>query len=343
MPPLQALRERNNQDSIKDKKYILGNWGFNLVGAASAIFMFILLKNEIKNEEFWHNYCVSEILSLCIPFSIGIAMAYQHIEQQLEKQGELRDHSASLQWRNQRLNLLHLTMVFLFSIFSTIIIMCYTLYFHNNKLLLNFSGLYLVYLCVVLIFFYVCGVHKLEHVYRTFQIYVPIILVASMFWISWFDNIREWESYILAYIVVTLFVYVILVYKRKKIIIIDYGNIDEPGDSQDTCVESQDEQNVGQERNEADNTEIVYTGENSNNVVEVENVSNTNNSVNSDGEQNADAGQETEEETEEDKHYKTIIPAIKTPAIKIEALFYLVPLILIIICGALFFVVPFNI
>ena len=49
LPPLQALCERNNQDSIKDKKYILGNWGFNLVGAASAIFMFILLKNEIKN------------------------------------------------------------------------------------------------------------------------------------------------------------------------------------------------------------------------------------------------------------------------------------------------------
>lgn len=124
------------------------------------------------------------------------------------------DHDASLNRIDQILNVLHLFNAFFCSLTSAAFIFAYTLYCRLIHVTLVLDIWYLAALSILLIFFYVCGSHSLAHIRMVCMSNVPAILIASVYWMSWFtvsSRVFFWQS---IFIVVHSLIYVTIIYRN---------------------------------------------------------------------------------------------------------------------------------
>lgn len=216
LAPFLAWLERRKNENALDKKYVWANLRFNLFGMLAAWMMLYIVRREIGDFQFIEDFYIEEIILVFIPLCLWIAFSYQNIEQQNVPD----DHDPSLVWKNQICNMLHLFNTYFWSLVSAVFVVSYTLYcrIHNMQIYLN--GWYLVFLTVLLLFFYACGVSKYHHIYLVFLMDVPMVLASSIYWMSLFvvdDKMMRWQ---LIFVVTHLLVYVFLICRKEKIVVI---------------------------------------------------------------------------------------------------------------------------
>ena len=58
-------------------------------------------------------------------------------------------------------------------------------------------------------FFYICGLHQHRHVYLIFVIYVLVILIGSIYWMSWFTVNQDMNKLQTIFIMAHSLIYVL--------------------------------------------------------------------------------------------------------------------------------------
>lgn len=216
IPPAVASWEQKKRNARMDQLYVKWNRIYNVLGAFSACAMFWLAREIVGDFSYLEEFQIEGIVSILLPVCVGLVIAYQSIEQHKE----LPDHDADTKWLNQKLNMLHLFHAFFFSAISVVFIVCYSIYCYIHNLQLMIHPMYFIFLSVALLFFYSLSQHFHQHVYMVFVIMVPMILVSSMYWMSWFlmSNILRCVQWI--FIVIHSLIYACLIFYRHKIIFI---------------------------------------------------------------------------------------------------------------------------
>lgn len=130
------------------------------------------------------------------------------------------DHEADTKWLNQKLNMLHLFHAFFFSAISVVSIVCYSIYCYIHNLPLTIKWNYFLFLTLALLFFYSLSQHFHQHVYMVFVVMVPVILVSSVYWMSWFAMSVKMRCAQWIFIVVHSLAYAGLIFYRYKMIFI---------------------------------------------------------------------------------------------------------------------------
>lgn len=214
-PALAFFDGRKSSKAVRPG-YVWKNLGFNILGACSACSMLFIARKEITDFRFIEEFYVKEIIVMLVPLCLCIAFSYQTAEQQMKKKE--MDHSASLKWKNQICNIMHLINTYFFSLASAVFVVAYTLYcyVHHTKTYLN-EG-YLVLLSITLFFFYICGLHKNKQAYLIFIVCVPAILVSGTYWMSWFVINRKMMKLQMVFIVLQTLIYALIIYRREGII-----------------------------------------------------------------------------------------------------------------------------
>ena len=151
-----------------------------------------------------------------IPACVWLVLSYQSLEQHKE----LPDHDASIKWLNQKLNMVHLFHAYFFSSISVVLIVCCSIYYYIHNLQLTIQPNYFVLLTLALLFFYSLSQHFHNHVYMIFVVMVPVILVSSVYWMSWFAMSKEMRFVQWIFIVVHSVAYTVLIFIKNKIIFI---------------------------------------------------------------------------------------------------------------------------
>lgn len=212
LPPCMAWLEQKKYPEAATKKYVVENLIYNAVGAAAACGMFIIATGGIDNIGVLADLHVEDITLLFVPICLWMAFSYQYEEQQ----NELEDHSPSLKWKNQVLNVLYLTNVYFWSLVSSGILISYTLYCHVHHVPMRASVWYLVLLNIDLIFFYLCGISRLHYLYLLFQSAVPAIMICSVQWLSWFEVDRKMSVGKIVFIMINFGIYLLIALKKES-------------------------------------------------------------------------------------------------------------------------------
>lgn len=219
IPPIIAFYERQNPDKPVRKDYIWKNLALNIAGCASAISMIYAAFKEIKDFRFIEDFQIDSIIAILVPICVWIVFSYQSIEQQKYAcETKSFNHDPSLRWINQMFNVLHLINVCFWALISSVLVVAYTLYCHIHNIQLDLEWPYLWLLTMVLIFFYLCAFVEHDYIKLVFLIDVPLILICSMYWMSWFriDQTMEFLQFI--FFLVHSVVYTLLIYRKEKVI-----------------------------------------------------------------------------------------------------------------------------
>lgn len=216
LPPAVASWERKTTNVEMEPSYVKGNLIYNLLGVLSACVMFGVAHDIVGDFSYLKDFQAEGIVSVLIPACVGLALAYQSIEQHKE----LPDHDAGTKWLNQKLNMLHLFHTFFFSAVSVVLIVCYSIYCHIHNLQLEIHFNYFFFLTLALLFFYSLSQHFHKHVYMVFVVMVPVILVSSVYWMSWFSMSIAMRCAQWIFIVIHSLLYACLIFYRNKMIFI---------------------------------------------------------------------------------------------------------------------------
>ena len=215
VPPAVASWEKD-KDKRMEKSYIKGNRIFNFLGALSACMMFWIAHSIVGDFFYLKEFQIEGIVPILVSACVGLVLAYQSIEQHKE----LPDHDAGTKWLNQKLNMLHLFHAFFFSAISVVSIVCYSIYCYIHNLTLIIKWDYFFFLTLALVFFYSLSQHFHQHVYMVFVVMVPVILVSSVYWMSWFSMSIIMRCVQWIFIVIHSLVYAGLIFYRYKMIFI---------------------------------------------------------------------------------------------------------------------------
>lgn len=220
-PPFAACLERGKDPAAAKKGYAVKNLGFNLLGVACVWCMLFTLYHEVADFRFLQTIPVASIISLTIPLCLWLVLSYQSTEQQEHNK---LDHDASLNRINQILNVLHLFNASFCSLTSAAFIFAYTLHCRLIHVEPVLDIWYLAALSILLVFFYVCGFHSLVHVRMVCMSNVPAILIASVYWMSWFTVSSRVFFYQSVFIVVHSLIYVTIIYWNMNFYASDKAN-----------------------------------------------------------------------------------------------------------------------
>ena len=223
LSPICAYFDRKKDSQVATKEYIRNNLVFNMLGALSACTMYYLAHILIPDFGALKEFEIESVVSIFVPACWSFVYLYQQEEQNNPK---VRDHNTSIEWKNQRINMLHLFNVYFFSILSAVYVVAYTVYcrIHNRALVLN--GSYIVYLIMVLVFFFVLSFHEYEYLFMIFQVDVPAILISSVFWMTWFENADDYLFGEICFILIVFMAYVLRLFTRYRIIVFNHPEID---------------------------------------------------------------------------------------------------------------------
>lgn len=214
LPPVLAYFDKKKAGESVRKGYVGQNLVCNLAGAVAAVMLLLIAHYEIKDFRFLEEYHIDSILKIILPVCLWIALSYQSIEQQSGR----KNHDPSLKWKNQICNMLHLFNIYFWVFLSTILIIAYTIYCHIHNVQLMMNVWYLVFLSLVLIFFYLCAFNREEHVRFVFLVDVPVILICSIYWMTWFEAGEDMVTAQFIFVLVHSVLYTILVYIQNGII-----------------------------------------------------------------------------------------------------------------------------
>lgn len=216
IPPAAASWERKKKSARIEPSYVKWNRIYNLLGALSACVMFITAHDIIGDFSYLKDFQIEGIVSILVPACVWLVLAYQSLEQHKK----LPDHEANLKWLNQKLNMVHLFHTFFFSAISVVLIVCYSIYYYIHNLQLTIQPNYFVFLSLALLFFYSLSQHFHNHVYMIFVVMVPVILISSVYWMSWFAMSKGMRLVQWFFIVIHSVIYACLIFYRNKIIFI---------------------------------------------------------------------------------------------------------------------------
>jgi Phosphoglycerol transferase and related proteins, alkaline phosphatase superfamily len=216
IPPVVASWERKKRSARIEQSYVKWNLIYNLLGALSTCVMFMIAHDIIGDFSYLKEFQIEGIVSILISVCVWLVLSYQS----LEWHKELPDHDANIKWLNQKLNMVHLFHAFFFSSISVVLIVCYSIYYYIHNLQLMIQPNYFIFLTLALLFFYSLSQHFHNHVYMIFVVMVPVILVSSVYWMSWFAMSKEMRFIQWTFIVMHSLVYACLIFYRNKIIFI---------------------------------------------------------------------------------------------------------------------------
>lgn len=231
LPPALAWVEQKRGTFEAEKRYVLGNLVFNLLGVIAIGGLFTTVQWMIRDFYLLKGFYVEEIVCMTIPIGVWMVLCYQKTERQIEEKGGL-DHDASLKNWNQKANLLHLFNMYSLAIISVVYIVAYTIYcqrYHVNR---DMNAWYYIVLSFPLIYFYVLSQHKLRYLNLVAYVVIPAILIASVYWTSWFSMNDKIRSYQWIFITVHSTVYILLVFRKEGVGIFGkHGESDAVSDS----------------------------------------------------------------------------------------------------------------
>lgn len=213
IPPFMAVLDKKKAGESVKKGYARGNFCCNIAGAACAVALLFIAHYVIEDFRFLEDFHIDSIFKIMLPICLWVALSYQSIEQQSAR----LDHDASLKWRNQRCNMLHLFNVYFWVFFSTVLIIAYTIYCYIHNVQLTMNLWYLVFLSIVLVFFYVCANNDQGHIKLVFVVDVPVILICSIYWMSWFQFSDGMRLAQFMFILVHSLLYIRIIYREAGI------------------------------------------------------------------------------------------------------------------------------
>lgn len=216
LSPIAAYIEQKRRRFVASKWYPFLNFFFNIVGAFCACAMFMIAIYMIEDFNRLMNFPLADIVGILVPLCTGLVLAYQNIELKNEK----LDHDASPKWINQMFNMLHLFQVYFLASVSVVVVVAYTIYCHMHRIGITMHLEYYVFLSFALLFFYIISQHQHDYLRLIFTIMVPVILAASVYWMSWFSmdtNMRwcQW-GFILGHSVVYILLYCNQFFRNQK-------------------------------------------------------------------------------------------------------------------------------
>lgn len=208
LPPVTAHIEGKKRGFVSEKHYAVLNAVFNFFGAISACAMFRIAIMAIDDFTCLSVFALEDAIAVLIPLCVGFVLAYQSLEQKNADVG----HGTSTKWLNQKLNMLHLFHVYFLAFLSVTFIVAYTVYCYMHGRNLEMDGWYFLLLTLMLLYFYLLSQHRHDYLRLIFAVMVPVILAASMYWMSWFsmsEGMRWWQW---IFITVHSVVYALLFY-----------------------------------------------------------------------------------------------------------------------------------
>lgn len=218
LPSAVAKKEHTKRDFRANENYVGKNFKFNISGAAASCAVFGLVYLVVGDFNYLKFFYIEDLIPIIATVSVWIAVIYQKIERKKDKAGEV-DHDTSLKYMNQKLNLLHLFNVFFLAIVSVVYLVSYTIYCRTYHIRFAIHPCaYYVLITVALIFFYLLSLHKHRYLYLTFIIFVPVILISSVYWMTWFtlnEKMRFWQW---AFVFIHSMIYIFLVFKKERVI-----------------------------------------------------------------------------------------------------------------------------
>lgn len=218
LPPAVAQKERKKKKFRASESYARQNLMYNVMGAAAAGAVFGLLCEAIGDLDNLKHFYVDDLIPVFACVSVWIAIVYQQMEQKKDRKKEL-DHDPSLKSMNQKLNLLHLFNVYLVSIISVVYLVVYTIYCQMNHInVMVRPDRACFFISLALIFFYVLLLHEHQYLYVTSIICIPVILISSVYWMSWFTLDREMRFWQWIFVLGHSVIYMLLLFAREKVI-----------------------------------------------------------------------------------------------------------------------------
>lgn len=182
LSPISACMEKRD-GFWEEKGYIWKNMFFNLMGVTAACAMFGMVFVVIEDFSVLKSFPIMEIVPIVASLCIALVLGYQGVE----IRNVALDHDASTRWWNQRFNMFHLFQVYFLSLISVTFLASYTIYCHMHQRVLTMAWWHYFFLSLMLIFFYILSGHSHDYLWLVFVVMVPTILIASVYWMSWFS------------------------------------------------------------------------------------------------------------------------------------------------------------
>lgn len=219
LSPATAFYERKTRGFISAQSYAAKNCGFNLLGALAACIMFLLAYKIIPDFSVLKRFQIEGIVSVFLSMSIVLVLLYQSEEQNRNENVVRLDHDPSIQWYNQKMNMLHLFNTYFFSLISVIYVVTYTIYCRIYHIQLVMDIKYVFFLVIAMLFFYTLSAHPYEYLYMIFLTNIPVILVCSVYWMSWFVRDTKMMCVEIVYIITNLICFTGRVLIRNEILV----------------------------------------------------------------------------------------------------------------------------
>lgn len=223
LSPAAALYERKKCGFISEQLYAVKNCGFNLLGALAACIMFLLAYRIIPDFSVLKRFQIEGIVSIFLSMSIVLVLLYQSEEQIRYKNGDryvvTLDHDPGIQWFNQKINMLHLFNTYFFSLISVVYVVTYTVYCRIYHIHLVMDIKYVFFLVIAMLFFYSLSAHPYEYLYMIFLTNIPVILVCSVYWMSWFVKDTKMMCVEILYIILNLISFTGSILLKNRILV----------------------------------------------------------------------------------------------------------------------------
>lgn len=218
LPSLVACNERGNGTFRADENYAIRNFKYNVMGAFASMAVFGLACRVIEDFSCLKYFYVDDLVPVVASVSVWIVIIYQQIERKKDRANEL-DHDAALKHLNQKLNLLHLFNVYFLAIVSVVYLVSYTRYCwtYHIKIVADPASVY-VLISVALLFFYDLSQHEHRYLYVTCIICIPVILISSVYWMTWFTLNSETRFLQWIFVFVHSILYMFCIFRRENII-----------------------------------------------------------------------------------------------------------------------------
>ena len=218
LPYVTAKKERNNETFWAKENYAIRNLKYNIMGVAASCAVFALIYSVVWDFSYLKYFYIEDLIPLLASVSVWIAIIYQKIERKKYKAKKL-DHDPSLKHMNQKLNLLHLFNVYFLAIISVVYLVSYTIYcrMYNISVVINPRACY-VLISITLFFFYIISQHEHRYLYLFTIIFIPVVLISTVYWMSWFSLSQEMRLWQWIFVYVHSLLYMFFIFKRERVI-----------------------------------------------------------------------------------------------------------------------------
>lgn len=208
LSPISAKYEHEKRGFKSKDIYPIANGVLNFLGFLAASAMFLLVCDIIPNFNVLKRFQIEAFVSIFISLSATLVLLYQSTELAMAKNQEIEmDHDPSIQWLNQRINMLHLFNAYFFPLISVVYVIAYTIYCRIYQIQLVMDRKYIGFLILALLYFYILSLHPYEYLYKIFLIATPAILITSTYWMSWFVRDRRMIYIESGFIVINLIIF----------------------------------------------------------------------------------------------------------------------------------------